>query len=72
MTAGGSAPAVFNAANEVAVAAFLAEKVPFLAIPRIVEQTLSSMATVEPKSLAEVIALDQEARVRATQFISHS
>jgi 1-deoxy-D-xylulose-5-phosphate reductoisomerase len=70
MTAGGSAPAVFNAANEVAVAAFLAEKVPFLAIPRIVEQTLSSMATVEPKSLAEVIALDQEARVRATQFIS--
>ena len=72
MTAGGSAPAVYNAANEVAVAAFLAEKVPFLAIPRIVEQTLSSMATVEPKSLAEVIALDQEARVRAAQFISHS
>jgi 1-deoxy-D-xylulose-5-phosphate reductoisomerase len=69
MTAGGTAPAAFNAANEVAVAAFLDGRAPFLAIPRIVEQTLSGLKTVEPNSLAEVIAADQEARVLATRLI---
>ena len=65
MRAGGTAPAVFNAANEVAVAAFLNREVPFLAIPRIIEHTLSRLPTVEPYSLAEVLALDQEARFTA-------
>ncbi len=69
MRAGGTAPAVFNAANEVAVAAFLASRVPFLAIPRVVEHTLSRMKTVEPNSLAEVIAVDQEARAIATAHL---
>jgi 1-deoxy-D-xylulose-5-phosphate reductoisomerase len=68
MTAGGTAPAVFNAANEVAVAAFLAGQVPFLAISRIVAHTLSCLPTVEPNSLAEVLAADQEARAIATRF----
>jgi 1-deoxy-D-xylulose-5-phosphate reductoisomerase len=68
MQAGGTAPAIFNAANEIAVAAFLASRVPFLAIPRIVEHTLSRLKTVEPNSLAAVIAVDQEARVIATEF----
>jgi glyoxylase-like metal-dependent hydrolase (beta-lactamase superfamily II) len=40
--AGGTAPAVFNAANEVAVAAFLKKQVPYLAIPRIIEKTLGA------------------------------
>ncbi len=66
MHAGGTAPAVFNAANEVAVAAFLAGRIPFLAIPRTVEHALSRVKTVEPNSLAEVIAADQEARACAT------
>lgn len=69
MRAGGTAPAVFNAANEVAVAAFLAGRVPFLAIPRIVEHGLSRMKTVEPNSLAEVITADQEARATATAHL---
>ncbi|HEY8994881.1 MAG TPA: 1-deoxy-D-xylulose-5-phosphate reductoisomerase, partial [Lacunisphaera sp.] len=62
-------PAVFNAANEVAVAAFLAGKVPFLAISRIVEHTLSRLKTVEPNSLAEVISLDHQARMIATAHL---
>ncbi len=69
MRAGGTAPAVFNAANEVAVAAFLAGRAPFLAIPRLVEHTLSRMKTVEPNSLAEVVAVDQEARATATAHL---
>ncbi len=70
MTAGGTAPAIFNAANEVAVAAFLAGQVPFLAIPRIIEHTLSRLQTAEPNSLAQVLAADQEARVIATAHLS--
>jgi 1-deoxy-D-xylulose-5-phosphate reductoisomerase len=69
MRAGGTAPAVFNAANEVAVAAFLAGRVPFLAIPRLVEHGLSRVTTVEPNSLAEVLAADQEARAVATAHL---
>ena len=69
MHAGGTAPAVFNAANEVAVAAFLAGRTPFLAIPRLVEHTLSRVKTVEPNSLAEVLAVDQEARAVATAHL---
>ncbi|MBI2516794.1 MAG: 1-deoxy-D-xylulose-5-phosphate reductoisomerase [Opitutae bacterium] len=68
MHAGGTAPAVFNAANEVAVAAFLAGRVPFLAIPRIVEDTLSRIKTVEPNTLAEVLAVDQQARESASRI----
>ena len=70
MAAGGTAPAVFNAANEVAVTAFLAGRVPFLAIPRIIEHTLSRLKTVEPNSLEQVLATDQEARAIATAHLS--
>jgi 1-deoxy-D-xylulose-5-phosphate reductoisomerase len=70
MEAGGTAPAVFNAANEVAVAAFLNGRIPFLAIPRVVEHSLSRLKTVEPNSLADVIAMDQEARVTATAHLT--
>lgn len=62
MVSGGVAPAVFNAANEVAVAAFLEERIPFLAIPRVVEDTLSRISTKEPNSLQDVMTVDQEAR----------
>ncbi len=66
MTTGGIAPAVFNAANEVAVAAFLAGSIPFLAIPKVIEHTLSSLKIVEPNSLGEVLQADAEARAKAT------
>ena len=66
MAAGGVAPAVFNAANEVAVAAFLAGHVPFLAIPRIIDQTLQTMDNFEPETLPAVLAADAAARRTAT------
>ncbi|HVZ65466.1 MAG TPA: 1-deoxy-D-xylulose-5-phosphate reductoisomerase [Lacunisphaera sp.] len=72
MAAGGTAPAVFNAANEVAVAAFLKNQVPFLAIPRVIEQTLGVIGAREPASLDEVLLVDAEARRVATQFTNQS
>lgn len=67
MRAGGVAPAAYNAANEVAVAEFLAGRLPFLAIPGVVEQVLSSIKNFEPGDLSSVLALDQEARRLAAE-----
>ena len=62
MVAGGVAPAAFNAANEVAVEAFLRGQIPFLAIPRIVGQALDRIANFEPAELGAVLAVDRETR----------
>ena len=62
--AGGGVPAVLNAANEVAVAAFLSGKLAFTRIAAQVEETLGRFAPRAPASLDEVIALDAEARAR--------
>lgn len=70
MQAGGTAPAAYNAANEVAVAAFLDGRIPFLAISRVVEQTLGQLKTSEPSSLADVLGVDAEARQLSARFIS--
>jgi len=66
MAAGGIAPAVFNAANEVAVAAFLAGSIPFLAIPQVIDHTLQTVDNFEPESLAAVLDADAGARRIAT------
>ena len=60
--AGGAAPAILNAANEVAVAAFLAGHIPFTRIAAYVAQVLADTALPAPANLAEVIAVDAEAR----------
>ncbi len=70
MTAGGVAPAVYNAANEVAVAAFLAGKIPFLAIPQVVGQTLATIKNFEPMELPAVVAVDGESRRIASSRLS--
>lgn len=72
MAAGGTAPAVFNAANEVAVAAFLQNRAPFLAIPRIIEHTLATVKLIEPTTLDQVLAVDAEARRVAQTFTNQS
>ncbi len=72
MAAGGNAPAVFNAANEVAVAAFLQNRVPYLAIPRIIEHTLATVKLIEPTTLDQVLAVDAEARRVAQTFTNQS
>ncbi|MFI5356702.1 MAG: 1-deoxy-D-xylulose-5-phosphate reductoisomerase [Opitutales bacterium] len=71
MHAGGNAPAVYNAANEVAVAAFLAGKIPFLAIPPVVDTTLQQIVRAEPADLAAVLDCDAEARRIATAQLVH-
>ena len=67
--AGGAAPAVLNAANEVAVAAFLAGKIGFTRIALTVERTLSRTLPPAPASLDDVLAVDREARVRADELL---
>jgi 1-deoxy-D-xylulose-5-phosphate reductoisomerase len=63
--AGGAAPAVLNAANEIAVAAFLAGEIGFTRIAAHAEDVLSCYAPPAPVSLADVVAVDAEARGRA-------
>ncbi|MEP7222020.1 MAG: 1-deoxy-D-xylulose-5-phosphate reductoisomerase [Novosphingobium sp.] len=67
--AGGGIPAVLNAANEVAVAAFLGGKLAFTRIAVEVEQVLSRFSPRAPTCLAEVIAVDAEARAIAAQIL---
>jgi 1-deoxy-D-xylulose-5-phosphate reductoisomerase len=69
LRAGGSAPAALNAANEVAVQAFLAGRLPFTAIPRVIEATLESMAVTKAETLAEILEADGLARRKAGERI---
>ena len=59
---GGTFPCAFNAANEVAVAAFLEQRVGFLDIPAVVETTLAEVSGAPASDLAELEAADAEAR----------
>jgi 1-deoxy-D-xylulose-5-phosphate reductoisomerase len=60
--AGGTAPCVLNAANEVAVAAFLDGELPFLGIAEVVERTLAQIECPPARDLEELVAMDVEAR----------
>jgi len=64
---GGARPAVLNAANEVAVAAFLDRRIAFLQIAAIVEQTLERYDPPAPHRIEDVIAIDREARSQAAE-----
>lgn len=68
--AGGTAPAVLNAANEVAVAAFLEGRLCFADIPVIIERTLTATDVVPADSFDTIFAKDAEARRRAREQIS--
>ena len=69
LIAGGGAPTVLNAANEVAVAAFLDERIGFLDIAATVERALDRLAGRRIGSLDDVYALDREARATARALI---
>jgi len=62
---GGAAPTVLNAANEVAVAAFLAGNIRFTDIARIVEDSLAQAGYLPPQSIADVLDIDRETRLNA-------
>ncbi|MEL7317396.1 MAG: 1-deoxy-D-xylulose-5-phosphate reductoisomerase [Pseudomonadota bacterium] len=68
--AGGATPAILNAANEVAVAAFLDGAIGFLQITQVVEKTLTGLTAPAPGSLEEVLAIDAEARAKAQDMLS--
>ena len=66
---GGTAPAILNAANEVAVAAFLDGNLPFLGIAQLDEAVLQSLPAGPEGSLVDVLAADAEARRVARQMV---
>ena len=67
--ASGTAPTVLNAANEVAVSAFLEGNISFLDIPRVIESVLDMLPVIPVGNLDDVLAADGEARKAATQRI---
>jgi 1-deoxy-D-xylulose-5-phosphate reductoisomerase len=69
---GGSAPVVLNAANEIAVEAFLSERIGFLAIAEIVEAALARVPNQNPDSLEHLGAIDNEARGVARALVEAS
>ena len=68
--AGGTAPCVLNAADEVAVAAFLEGLIHFTAIPEVVERTLEALPARTPGHFDDLYAIDLEARERARGLIA--
>lgn len=70
IVAGGDAPATYNAANEVAVAAFLQNRIRFTDIPVIIEKTLDAHPAREPDTLEAVLATDEAARHTAASVIA--
>jgi 1-deoxy-D-xylulose-5-phosphate reductoisomerase len=70
LAAGGTAPAALNAANEVAVSAFLQRRIGFLAIPALVEDTLAALPSTPATSLAALRDADAQARRHAAQAVA--
>jgi len=67
---GGTATCILNAADEIAVEAFLQGQIPFPAIAQLVEETLNRQSITEPSTIAEVIQADLEARRIAQSVVA--
>jgi 1-deoxy-D-xylulose-5-phosphate reductoisomerase len=70
INAGGIMPTVLNAANEIAVDAFLNEQVRFTDIPVIIEQCMAKFSADDASSLAVILATDEQARDYSRQIIN--
>lgn len=70
LRAGGNAPTVLNAANEVAVSAFLAGRLPFLKISAVIAETLEAVPLNAVSSIDAVMTADQEGRLAATRALA--
>jgi 1-deoxy-D-xylulose-5-phosphate reductoisomerase len=68
--AGGTAPCVLNAANEVAVHAFLGERLPFIAIPAVIERTLERLGSAPVRAFESLYEADRDARAVAGDAIA--
>jgi 1-deoxy-D-xylulose-5-phosphate reductoisomerase len=69
LRAGGTAPAVLNAANEIAVEAFLDGKISFLAIPRLIEDVLTALPVSAVSKLENIMDADAAARASARKLV---
>ena len=69
---GGTAPAVYNAADEIAVEAFLQQRLGFLGIPEVLERTMDAIDATTPSCVDDVLAADREARGVAASMIAGS
>lgn len=67
--AGGTAPCVLNAANEIAVHAFLEGRLPFLGIPAVIDETLSSLGSQRVRAFESLYESDREARALAAELV---
>jgi 1-deoxy-D-xylulose-5-phosphate reductoisomerase len=67
---GGAHCIALNAADEVAVEAFLGRRIPFPGIPRTIEKVLAATPEAHPLTIAEVLAFDEEARERARAMLA--
>lgn len=67
---GGALPVALNAANEVAVAAFLDRQIGFLDIPRLVEEVMERTGAAQPQSIAEVIDIDRRSRALTVELMT--
>ncbi len=70
LAAGGSAPATLNAANEVAVESFLKRRMPFTAIPAMIEQVMQTVSRKDIATLEDVLAADRVARETAHEWLA--
>ena len=66
---GGSATCTLNAADEIAVEAFLEERIPFPAIVEVVNETLEAVPVRTPSCVGEILEIDQESRRAARQLV---
>lgn len=71
MEKGGNLPCIVNAANEIAVAAFLEEKIGFLDIPEVIEKTIQRIAFIQNPTLQDYVDTDRETRVQALEIASN-
>ena len=69
LNSGGTAPAILNAANEIAVEAFLADQIGFMDIPLIIDSVLSASQFENVTSIEQIVAVDAHARYAAKQWL---
>ncbi len=69
MRIGGNMPCILNASNEIAVDAFLKDKINFIQIPQVIEQSMQKASFIKKPSLADYIASNQETRIITLEII---
>ncbi len=68
--AGGNIPCIMNAANEIAVAAFLRDRIRFTEIPSVIEKTIGKCHFVAKPGIEDIFASDKEGRIFAKEFVN--